>query len=37
VTPQISSAYCLTVRSLENLPVFATFRIDFRVQTAVSR
>ena len=31
VMPQISSAYCRIVRSLENFPIWATFRIDFRV------
>src|SRR5262249_2776939 len=34
--PQISSAYCLMVRSVENLPVLATFRIDFLVHCAGS-
>ena len=33
--PQISSAYSRIVRSLENLPMPATFRIDFRVHAAV--
>ena len=37
VTPQISSAYWRIVRSLENLPMWATFRIAFRVQADASR
>ena len=37
VRPQISSAYCWIVRSLENLPMRATFRIDLRVHAAWSR
>jgi pimeloyl-ACP methyl ester carboxylesterase len=37
LTPQISSAYCRIVRSLENFPMFATFRIDFFVHAARSR
>ena len=34
---QISSAYCWIARSLENLPMRATLRIDVRVQTRWSR
>jgi len=37
LTRQISSAYCWIVRSLENLPMRATFRIDFLVHAAGSR
>ena len=36
-TCQISSAYCRIVRSLENLPMLATFRMDFVVHAASSR
>jgi hypothetical protein len=36
-TPQISSAYCRMVRSLENFPVWAVLRIDMRVQATGSR
>jgi hypothetical protein len=32
--PQISSAYCRIVRSLENFPMPAVLRIDFRVHPA---
>src|SRR5205823_1945518 len=37
VSPQISCAYSRIVRSLENFPMWATFRIDLRVQAARSR
>src|SRR5690242_7871142 len=37
VIPHTSSAYWRIVRSLENLPMWATFRIDMRVQAAWSR
>ena len=37
VTCQISSAYCRIVRSLENLAMLATFRMDFVVHAASSR
>ena len=36
-TPQISSAYCRMVRSLENLAMPATFRMDFLVHVDSSR
>lgn len=36
-TPHISLAYSATVRSLENLPIRATFRIDLRAQVRWSR
>jgi hypothetical protein len=32
-TRQISSAYCVMVRSLENFPLLAVFRIDFFVHS----
>src|SRR5262245_22854625 len=36
-TSQMSRAYCLIVRSLENLPMAATFRMDVLVHAAGSR
>jgi len=36
VTPQISWAYSAMARSLENLPLRATFRMDMRAQRAES-